>query len=250
LPDGTAFVTGGGRGIGANIARALAEDGWSIVVAARTATEVEQVAHEVGGRALTLDVSDPASVRQAFATVGPVELLVNNAGIGGPAPAFEDETPEAWWHVFEVNVRGVELCCRAVLPGMLERGGGRIVNISSGAGYLPASGEASTAYGASKAAVHRFTELLAAQLSPRNVHVFSVAPGLIRTAMTEHMGDRAPWTPDECPPTLVRKLATGRYDALAGRYLHAEHDDVDELLARLDEVQANDLNAIRLRRQA
>jgi 3-oxoacyl-[acyl-carrier protein] reductase len=250
LPDPVAFVTGGGRGIGANIARALAEDGWPVVVGARSAAEVAAVAGEIGGRAVTFDVADPASVRRAFADAGDVGLLVNNAGVGGPADSFEEEEPEAWWRVFEINVRGVELCCRAVLPGMLGRGGGRIVTVASGASYLPTSGRASTAYGASKAAVHRFSELLAAQLSPRNVHVFSISPGLVRTALTEHLGDGAPWTPDECAPTLVRKLAGGRYDALAGRYLHAEHDDVDELLTRLDEVREHDLNAIRLRRRA
>jgi hypothetical protein len=79
--------------------------------------------------------------------------------------------------------------------------------------------------------------------------VFVISPGLVRTAMTEgFVPDDAPWTPPELAPELVRKLASGHYDALAGRYLHAEHDDVDDLLARVDDVQENDLNAIRLRR--
>jgi 3-oxoacyl-[acyl-carrier protein] reductase len=81
--------------------------------------------------------------------------------------------------------------------------------------------------------------------------VFFFSPGLVRTEMTETMGifgDDAPWTPPELAPELVRKLATGDYDALAGRYLHAEHDDLDDLLARIDEVRERDLNAIRLRR--
>jgi NAD(P)-dependent dehydrogenase (short-subunit alcohol dehydrogenase family) len=131
---------------------------------------------------------------------------------------------------------------------MLERGGGRIVNVASGAAYLPGTGMSSTAYGPSKAALHRFSELLARQLSPQNVFVFSISPGLVRTAMTDSFGDDAPWTPPECAPDLVRKLASGRYDALAGRYLHAEHDDVDDLLARIDDLRQQDLNAIRLRR--
>jgi hypothetical protein len=79
--------------------------------------------------------------------------------------------------------------------------------------------------------------------------VFSISPGLVRTAMTApNFPDDAPWTPDEAAPTLVRKLASGRYDALAGRYLHAEHDDLDDLLSRIDAIRENDLNAIRLRR--
>ena len=241
-------MTGGGRGIGENIARALAEDGWAVAVAARTLAEVEAVARAIGGRALAVDVSSPPSVEAAFATLGQVDLLVNNAGIGADALPFLEEQADEWWRVFEVNVRGAYLCARAALPSMLERGGGRIVNVASGAAYLPGSGLTSTAYGPSKAALHRFSELLARQLSPQNVFVFSISPGLVRTAMTESFGDDAPWTPPECAPDLVRKLASGRYDALAGRYLHAEHDDVDDLLARIDEVREQDLNAIRLRR--
>jgi len=248
LPDGVALVTGGGRGIGENVARALAEDGWSVVVAARTSAEVERVAGEIGGRAIELDVSSRESVERTIGELGAVDLLVNNAGVAGETTSFLEEEPDAWWRVFEVNVRGPFLCCRAIVPGMIERGGGRIVNVSSGAAYLPA-GYSSTAYGPSKAALHRFSELLAFQLAPRNVFVFSISPGLVRTAMTEgHFADDAPWTPPECAPNLVRSLATGRYDALAGRYLHAEHDDLDELLGRIDDVRERDLNAIRLRR--
>lgn len=107
----------------------------------------------------------------------------------------------------------------------------------------------STAYGPSKAAVHRFSELLAGQLAPRGVFVFSISPGLVRTAMTEpDFGDDAPWTPPECAPRLVRALATGELDALAGRYLHAEHDPPESLRGRIDEILTGDLNSIRLRR--
>ena len=101
--------------------------------------------------------------------------------------AWEMDTDE-WWHVLEVNVLGVYLCCRAVIPGMLERGRGRIVNVASGSAYLP--GTTSTAYSASKAAVHRFSETLAAQLEGR-IPVFSISPGLVKTSMTEEFGDDA-----------------------------------------------------------
>jgi NAD(P)-dependent dehydrogenase (short-subunit alcohol dehydrogenase family) len=129
---------------------------------------------------------------------------------------------------------------------MLARGGGRIVNVASGAAYLP--GTSSTAYSSSKAAVHRFSETLARQLEPRGIPVFSISPGLVRTRMTDDFGDDAPWTPPELAPQLVRALASGRLDALAGRYLHAEHDDIEDLAARADEIVTEDLNAIRLRR--
>jgi 3-oxoacyl-[acyl-carrier protein] reductase len=145
--------------------------------------------------------------------------------------------------------RGVFLCCRAAVPRMLAHGGGRIVNVASGAAYLPPGGLPSTAYGPSKAAVHRFSEMLADQLSPRGVFVFSISPGLVRTAMTEsHWGEDAPWTPPECAPRLVLALATGEFDALAGRYLHAEHDAPEVLRGRIEEIKAGDLNAIRLQR--
>ena len=140
----------------------------------------------------------------------------------------------------------MHLCCRAVIPGMLERGAGRIVITGSGASYLPGASE--TSYSSSKAAVGRYGETLNNELEGR-IPVFVISPGLVRTAMTEDMfPDDAPWTPPECAPALVRKLATGRYDALAGRYLHAEHDDVDALLERADEIRERDLNAIRLQR--
>jgi NAD(P)-dependent dehydrogenase (short-subunit alcohol dehydrogenase family) len=96
--------------------------------------------------------------------------------------------------------------------------------------------------------VWRFGEVLAAQLAEHGIPVFVISPGLVRTAMTDDFGDNMPWTPPELAPELVRKLATGRYDALAGRYIHAEHDDVDDLLARADDIRELDLNTIRLRR--
>jgi 3-oxoacyl-[acyl-carrier protein] reductase len=248
---GVALVTGGGRGIGANIARELAEAGMRVAVGARSLDQVEAVAAEIGGLALELDVTSQASVESAVARteseLGRIDLLVANAGISGPADPLAD--PDEWWHTFEVNVRGVYLCNHAVATGMLERGGGRIVNVASGAAYLPPRVGQGTAYAASKAAVHRFSEVLAAQLAPENVFVFSISPGLVKTAMTEgHFPDDAPWTPPECAPRLVRALASGDLDELAGRYLHAEHDPPETLRARLDEIRDRDLNAIRLRR--
>jgi 3-oxoacyl-[acyl-carrier protein] reductase len=245
LPDGVAVITGGGRGIGANVARALAGDGWSVTVTGRSTEEIDAVAAEIGGYALQMDVSSRESVEQGFAGIGPVDLLVANAGMGDHAVTWEAD-PDDWWQTLVVNVLGVHLCCRAVIPSMLEHGTGRIVITGSGASYLP--GAKSTAYTSSKAAVCRYGECLNNELEGR-IPVFVISPGLVRTAMTEdNFADDAPWTPPELAPELVRKLATGRYDALAGRYIHAEHDDVDDLLARIDELREKDLNAIRLRR--
>ncbi|HET7855051.1 MAG TPA: SDR family NAD(P)-dependent oxidoreductase [Gaiellaceae bacterium] len=245
-----ALVTGGGRGIGADVARELASAGARVAVAARTREEVDAVAEEIGGESFVVDVSSQDSVEalviQVESVLGPIDLLVANAGIGGRDGATWDRDPAEWWRVLEVNVLGVHLSCRAVIPGMLDRGRGRIVITGSGASYLP--GASSTAYTSSKAAVCRYGETLANELRGR-IPVFVISPGLVRTAMTDgSFSDDAPWTPPELAPQLVRVLASGRADALAGRYIHAEHDDIEDLIARADEINANDLNAIRLQR--
>ena len=251
LDGQVALVTGGGRGIGANVARELTEAGMRVAVSARTREQVEDVARDIGGLAITGDVARRDDVERMVAEtereLGGIDLLVANAGAGlnEPEGGWEVE-PEAWWSVFEVNVLGVYLCCRAVIPRMLERGRGRIVVVASGAAYLP--GSRATAYSASKAAANRFGETLARQLEGR-IPVFPISPGLVRTEMTEDtFPDDAPWTPPECAPRLVRALASGRFDRLSGRYLHAEHDPPDELARRVDAILQDDLNAIRLRR--
>ncbi|MGH3115898.1 MAG: SDR family oxidoreductase, partial [Gaiellales bacterium] len=166
LQDQVALVTGGGRGIGRSIALELAAAGAKVAVAARSADEIRETADEVGGFAIECDVSDREAVErmveQVESTYGRIDLLVANAGtsVTENNSAWELD-PAEWWRVFEVNTLGVYLCCRAVIPGMLVRGGGRIVNVASGAAYLPGVG--STAYSASKAAVHRFSETLALQ---------------------------------------------------------------------------------------
>jgi len=244
-----ALITGGGRGIGASIARELASTGARVAVAARTRGQVEHVAGEIGGLALEVDVAEREAVERMVADtereLGPIDLLVANAGIGNQDGATWEIDPGEWWRVFEVNMLGVHLCCRAVIPAMLERGAGRIVITGSGAAYLP--GSTHTAYPASKAAVCRYGETLSNELDGR-LPVFFFSPGLVRTEMTGDAPDNLPWTPPKLAPRLVRVLASGRADALAGRYIHAEHDDIEDLIRRVDEVKRDDLNAIRLRR--
>jgi 3-oxoacyl-[acyl-carrier protein] reductase len=249
--SGVALVTGGGRGIGAGIARELAEAGMNVAVSSRTREEVEDVAGEIGGLAVVADVSSPGDAEAMVAEVerglGPIDLLVNNAGVAHWGDKAWEDDPGEWWNVFEINVLGVFLVCRAVIPGMIERGRGRIVNTGSGAAYLP--GQVTTAYGASKAALYRLGEGLALQLEPYGIPVFTISPGLVRTDMNkDRIPEDAPWTPPELAPRLVRVLASGRADKLSGRYIHAEHDDVEDLIRRADEIVENDLNAIRLQR--
>jgi len=248
--DGVALVTGGGRGIGASIARVLTEAGMRVAVTARTREQAEAVAGEIDGLALVGDVSQSEDVEEWIERteneLGPIDLLAANAGISSPEGATWEVPVEEWWNVLEVNVLGVHLSCRGVIPGMLERGSGRIVITGSGSAYLPGGG-GQTAYPTSKAAACRYGEILANELRDR-IPVFVISPGLVRTDMTERFGDDMPWTPPELAPELVRMLASGRADALAGRYLHAEHDDIEDLIRRADEVVANDLNAIRLQR--
>ncbi len=247
---GVALVTGGGRGIGADVARELASAGMRVAVSARTRAQVEAVAQEIGGLAIEGDVSKQADVERMVAEteseLGPIDLLVANAGIALWEERAWEVPVEDWWRVQEVNVLGVYLTCRAAIPGMLERGSGRIVITGSGAAYLP--GLSATAYSASKAAAVRFGETLASQLEGR-IPVFPISPGLVRTElMGDRIGDDAPWTPPELAPRLVRALASGKFDRLSGRYLHAEHDPLEELEQRIEQILADDLNAIRLRR--
>ena len=243
------LVTGGGRGIGAGIARELAGAGARVAVSARTREEVESVAEEVGGIAIVADVTKGDDVGRMLEEVesqlGPIDLLVANAGIGGQDGATWEVDAEEWWQVQEVNVLGVHLSCCAAIPGMLERGSGRIVITGSGASYLP--GASSTPYPTSKAAVCRYGETLANELHGR-IPVFVISPGMVKTELTSWAPDDAAWTPPELAPQLVHVLASGRADALAGRYIHAEHDDVEDLIRRAGQIVEDDLNAIRLQR--
>ena len=249
LDDQVVLVTGGGRGIGANIARELAGAGAKVAVSARSEDEVKAVADEIGGVAVVADVSKREDVERMIAAVesalGPIDVLVANAGIGGPDGATWEIEPADWWRVLEINVLGVHLCCRTVIPGMLERGSGRIIITASGAAYLP--GSSSTAYPTSKAGVARYGETLANELRGR-IPVFFFSPGLVQTEMTGSFSRDLDWTPPELAPQLVHVLASGRADALAGRYIHAEHVDIEDLIERAGQIVADDLNAIRLRR--
>jgi NAD(P)-dependent dehydrogenase (short-subunit alcohol dehydrogenase family) len=186
----TALVTGGGRGIGRACVLGLARAGIAVAPAARTREETERVADEaraLGARALavTLDVGDAASVDRAVRAVtdalGPVDVLVNNAGIAQSAP-FARTDPELWERHMRVNVTGPYLVTRAVLPGMLARGWGRVVNVASLAGLYGAPYV--TAYVASKHALVGMTRALAMEVSGKGVTVNALCPGYVASDMT------------------------------------------------------------------
>ena len=185
-----AVITGGGRGIGAAAARLLAEAGANVVLAARSREQLETTADELrqaGHRAFAVpcDVTDPQQVATLAANaaehLGTVDVLVNNAGIAHSAP-LKAITLEQWNRLFAVNVTGTFLCAQAFLPGMLERGWGRIVNVASIAGKMGAP--YISAYAATKHAVVGFTRALGAEVASRGVTVNAVCPGYVDTEMT------------------------------------------------------------------
>lgn len=255
----TAVVTGAGRGIGRGLALGLAGHGYGVALLGRTAAHVEAVAAEIASahpdvRVVTaaVDVTDPGATRDAVVgaddALGGIGLVVNNAGViertEGP---FADDDVDDAWRVVETNVRGPMNVAHAVLPGMLARGGGRVVAINSGSGHR--SGPAYTAYGVSKGALARLTSILDAQYRDRGIRVFDLAPGVVRTDMTASMPThegRAEWTPVAAVVDLLVAIAEGRLDRLSGRFLRADQDTADELVARTPEILAADARRLRL----
>lgn len=185
-----ALVTGGGRGIGRACALALARTGVAVGVAARTRTELDRTADEaraLGARAVAveLDVGDAGSVEHAARRIadelGPVDVVVNNAGIAESAPLVRTD-PELWDRHFRINVAGPYLVTRAVLPGMLAAGWGRVINVASLAGLYGAAYV--TAYVASKHALVGFTRALAIEIVGKGVTVNAICPGYVATELT------------------------------------------------------------------
>lgn len=182
-----ALVTGGASGIGAATARRLAADGARVAVADLQAEAARELAAEVDGLGLDLDVTLDASVRACVeaveAELGPVDALVNAAGVAGSGGFFVDTAPDEWEPVIAVNLRGVMAMTHAVLRGMQDRGYGRIVNVASEAGRV--GSQLSSAYSASKAGVIGFTKTIAREAGRFGVTCNAVAPGPIATPMLE-----------------------------------------------------------------
>lgn len=208
----TAAVTGAGRGIGRTVALALAGAGASVAVLARSIPEIEAVADEVaalGVRAVAVpcDVADPGAVSPAFRRIaddlGPVDILCNVAGTNHRAPAASFPL-DRWEQVLSVNLRGTLLCSQAVAPGMLRRGWGRILNVTSMLAHQGTPDLA--AYASSKGGVAQLTKVLACEWGSGGVTVNAISPGYVRTPLTEPL-----WHDDTFRKRVVSRTAAGRW---------------------------------------
>lgn len=257
LAGETAIVTGGGRGFGKAIAVGLAAAGAAVTVTARSKNQLDSTVAEIeaaGGRALAVvgDVTDRQDVTRVVAAAerkfGPTTVLVNNAGVTGPFGPVWTSDPDEWWYAQAVIVRGTLLFMRAVMPGMVARHKGTVINVSAlgGQWFAPKL----TAYAVAKSSQIRLSEHAAAEAKEHGVSIFSIEPGTVYTDMTEHTitsPDARRWVPQmveylknlkattDPAPGLAKcaqmcvQLASGRYAKLSGRFL-LPGDDFDKLL--------------------
>jgi NAD(P)-dependent dehydrogenase (short-subunit alcohol dehydrogenase family) len=264
-----AIVTGAGRGIGREIALTQAREGARVALLARTEAEIDIVAGEIakeGGvaRSWPVDILDRTAVEKVVAAVetelGAVSVVINNAAAFAAIGPIWEVDPVAWWRDVEVTVRGSFNLCRAVLPGMITRRRGRVINMAGGgsAGSVPHG----SGYATGKAGILRFTESISDTLAGTGVLMFVMDPGLVKTAMTDHQltsiagQTYLPFLPGwfekgiNVPPTFAARLsveiATGRFDRLAGRMLMAARGDLDLTSAAIDEIVASDLRTLRV----
>jgi len=264
LAGQVALVTGAGRGFGRAIAERLASEGAKIALLSRSLAQLDEVADAIrtaGGEAIPVrcDVADPASVDHAVGKIeellGPVDLLVNNAGVPGPFGPIWLVDPDEWWRAQAVHIRAPMLFLHRVLPGMIERGRGRAICVSAIASRMVAPNL--SAYCTGKIAQNRVVAEAAAELAGTGVAVFAIDPGfaftqLARSTMEsadaqEHLGhfverlrnanhDPAAQTDLARCAQRCLDLASGKYDALSGNYYELP-DDLDAELTKLEDAQ-------------
>jgi len=265
IRDATAVVTGGGTAIGRAIALELARRGARVVVLGRRRELLDETVALADGRctAAACDVTDPADVARAFAATGPVDVLVNNAGSFAAVGALWDVDAEAWWGDVTTNLKGPMLCTKAVLPAMMARNSGIIVNLDGGGGANGAN-RGGSGYGASKAALARLTETLARELASAGseVQVYGMFPGLVRSQMTENLiatPERARWQgfveasfaqgrdrpSSDCARAIAELIGNAGPD-LSGRIFDVD-DDFAEVDRRRAHILAADSRIMRLR---
>ena len=239
--SGVALVTGASSGIGRHLVEGLVARGMAVAGMARSedrlTAAMTEVADATGARTLAVaaDVTDRTSVDAATARVaeelGPIDLLINNAGLIDEfeVPLWETD-PDQWWDVVSSHIRGGYLLCRSVVPWMLLRNRGRIVNIASGMSVAARSEY--SAYSVAKTGLMRLTEALAGGLEGSDVRVFDVAPGVVQTEMTASMPmhrERTDWTPPERVVEMIAAIAAGELDQWSGRFMRVGADDPDAL---------------------
>ena len=251
-----ALVTGASTGIGRHLVEGLAARGMAVAGLARgeerLRTAMDEVEAATGARTLAVaaDVTDrtsvTAAVERVVAELGQVDLLVNNAGLIDAAeePLWEAD-PDQWWEVVSSHIRGAFLLCRTVVPWMVLRNRGRVVNIASGQSVrvLPEF----SAYGVGKTGLVRITEALSGALEGSGVHAFDLSPGVVDTQMTRAMTmwrGFTDWTPPERVVEFVAAIAGGELDHWSGRFLRVGADDVATLRGMTPE---GDTRRLRLR---
>lgn len=268
LQGHVALITGGGRGIGRAIARAYAAEGAKLGLAARTEPELQATAAEIRtefGSEVATVVTDVRYLEQvehavAHATdrLGPIDVMVNNAGNTGEIGPLWKLDPERWANVISVHVLGTYYGCRTVIPGMLERGRGRIVNMAG------VGGPNDTSYDAAKTAIVNITENLSVELAGTGITVNAISPGSIHTRMWEEVRDMALAAGDmdmyekgvevtsgggasiERAAHLAVMLGSDACGGLSGRLIRAALDTFEDIPARVDEIMSSD--ALLLRR--
>lgn len=253
----TVVVTGGSRGIGAHVARAFAREGWSVVVVGRSREGLTQVETELRGAghevlALVCDVTVEASVGEMVAAVRAarptIDVVVNSAGLIEPEVPLWEADADEWWQVIETNVRGPFLVTRAIAPVMIAQGGGRFININSGAATRESP--VLTAYNASKSALARITGGVASAGAEYGVHAFDLAPGVIDSDMTRSMAmheGRTQWTDPDDVTDLALAMANGELDDFSGRLVRAGADTPASLRAAAEAGLPEGARTIRLR---
>lgn len=221
------LITGGSRGIGAAAVRAFCQAGYAVSFFYQKSTEAANtLAAETGASPICCDVSDGAAVAKVIADLPPVDILINNAALAHYG-LISQITPEEFRQLFAVNVEGIYHCVRGVLPGMLQKQQGCIINVASMWGQVGASCE--VAYSATKGAVIAMTKALAKELGPSGIRVNCVSPGVIRTDMTEQLGEET--LAQLAEETPLERLGSGEDVATALLYLAKANFVTGQVLA-------------------
>jgi len=264
-----AVITGAGRGIGKAISITFAKEGANLVLLSRTLPELKKTAEEIRNlnrRALILkaDVSNKEQVEKsidlAVREFGTIDILVNDAAIQGTIGPLVDNDVKKWIETIHINLIGVFLCCRSVLPHMIKKRRGKIINFSGGGATSPRP--YFSAYGVSKTAIVRLTETLAKEVEPFNIQVNAIAPGTVNTRMLQQVLEagtaagedelehckqqlESGGTPAELPAALALYLASDESDGLTGRLISAVWDDWQNMTEKIPVIKSSELYTLR-----